>query len=119
MAIDLKDFKLLSVTSKKLSVKPFTNKDDNDLSAFIVLIPTNYFFIDIDQLTTSYALQNSFILNLRATIYCCNTYKQFHTLILVVVDDILYVGSKQVQIKAYRDVYINVEGINKSKRILL
>ena len=47
-AIDLKDFKLLSVTSKKLFVKPFTNKDDDDLSAFIVLILANYFSIDID-----------------------------------------------------------------------
>jgi len=47
-ATDLKDFKLLSVTSKKLSVKLFTDKDDDDLSAFIVLIPANYFSVDID-----------------------------------------------------------------------
>jgi len=118
-ATDSKDSKPSSVTSEKPSVKPSTDKDDDDPSAFTVLIPANYFSVDIDQSTTSYALQNSFILDSGATIHCCNTRKRFHTLTPAAVDDILYAGSEQVQIEAYGDVYINVEGINGSKRILL
>jgi hypothetical protein len=105
--------------SAKPSAKPSTNDDDNEPGAFMVSTPANYVIVNSDQSTTSYALHNSFILDSRATIHCCNTHTRFHNLTPAAVDDILVAGQDYIPIKAFGDVYINVEGPYGPKRIIL
>jgi len=73
--VEQKNLKLTSATSKKLFVRLFTNKDDEPSTFVIVIVaPANYIIVNSNQLSSSYAFYNSFILNSKATIYYYNTY---------------------------------------------
>ena len=83
------------------------------------MVSANYFSVNLDDSATSYTLHNSFILDSGATIHCCNTRERFYALKPAAADNILIAGNDYIQIEAFGDVYITVEGLNRLKQILL
>jgi len=119
-AAEQKNLKPTSATSEKPSVRPSTDEDDEP-GAFVIatVAPANHVTVNSDQLSSSYALHDSFILDSGATIHCCNTRTRFHNLTPAAADDILIAGNDHIPIEEFGDVYITVEGPYGLKRILL
>ena len=72
-----------------------SEKDKDEPSAFIISTKSlaNYVTVNPDQSTVLYTLHDSFILDSRATIHCCNIQEQFYNLTSAATDDILISGN--------------------------